>query len=53
MMGVEDFFGGPELPETSVIKTNEKPNEKRIVLVRTIDLFLSISPKSFPVIYEI
>ena len=21
-MGVEDFFGGPELPETSVIKTN-------------------------------
>ena len=22
MMGVEDFFGGPELPETSVIKTN-------------------------------
>ena len=22
MMGVEDFFCGPELPETSVIKTN-------------------------------
>jgi hypothetical protein len=22
MMGVEDFFGGPEMPETSVLKTN-------------------------------
>ena len=22
MMGMEDFFGGPEMPETSVLKTN-------------------------------
>ena len=35
-----------------IIKTNEKPNEKRIVF-KTTDLSLSISPKSLPVIYEI
>ena len=42
-----------EAAAPSTIKTNEKPNEKRIVLVKTVDLSLSISPKSFPVIYEI
>ena len=39
-------------PIHTTAKTKEKPNEKRIVFVKTIDLFLSISPKSFPVIYE-
>ena len=39
-----------EAAAPSVIKTKEKPNEKRIVFMRTIDLSLSISPKSFPVI---
>ena len=39
-----------EAAAPSVIKTKEKPSEKRIVLVKTIDLSLSISPKSFPVI---
>ena len=39
-----------EAAAPSIIKTNEKPNEKRIVLFKTIDLSLSISPKSFPVI---
>ena len=37
----------------NVINTKEKPNEKRIVLKRTIFLSLSISFKFFPVIYEI
>ena len=32
------------------IKTKEKPNEKRIVLIKTIFLFWSISVKFFPVI---
>ena len=35
-----------------IIKTNEKPNEKRTVFFKTTDLSLSISPKSLPVIYE-
>ena len=33
-----------------MIKIKEKPKEKIIVLVKTIDLSLSISCKSFPVI---
>ena len=39
-----------EAAAPKIIKTNEKPREKRMVFVKTIDLFLSISPKSFPVI---
>ena len=35
------------------IKTKEKPNEKRMVLIKTTCLSLSISFKFFPVIYEI
>ena len=37
----------------SEINTKEKPNEKRIVLTKTMFLSFSISSKLFPVIYEI
>ena len=36
--------------QESEIKTNEKPKEKRTVLIKTIFLFFSISSNFFPVI---
>ena len=49
----KSIFPTAEAVAPRIIKTNEKPNENKIVFIKTILFSLSISFKFFPVMYEI